>query len=204
LDNGPQIVRIIPTKFPDRGGWVGSNDRMLGIGDTAQEIVLAAYGAQNSRSVFLTTFPRGKYDFISNLPSGSRETFQKAAARQFSVTARRQTMETNVLFLQTKQPNAPGLKPAATRNNSSSSNYRGQISLVNIQISSIANFLEGSFGIPVIDQTGLTGSFDIDLKWNYRNDPQHANLKQALLDQLGLELVPGTSQVEMLVVEKAN
>jgi uncharacterized protein (TIGR03435 family) len=62
--------------------------------------------------------------------------------------------------------------------------------------------LEGNLQIPVIDQTGLTQTFDIDLKWN-QHDPQHNTLKQALLDQLGLELVPTTKPVEMLVVEKA-
>ena len=46
----------------------------------------------------------------------------------------------------------------------------------------------------------------MDVKWD---DTDKANrnvdgLKQALIDQLGLELVPGREPVEMLVVEKAR
>lgn len=57
-------------------------------------------------------------------------------------------------------------------------------------------------GTPVINQTGLTQNFDINLQWN-RNDPQHDGLKQALLDQLGLELAPSRQPIEVLVIEKA-
>jgi uncharacterized protein (TIGR03435 family) len=70
----------------------------------------------------------------------------------------------------------------------------------------LADYLENSLGIPVVDKTGLTDRFDIDLKLNESNfqhpDPQ--NLKSAVLDQLGLELVPGREPIEMLVVEKTN
>jgi uncharacterized protein (TIGR03435 family) len=70
----------------------------------------------------------------------------------------------------------------------------------------ITSFLEGCFGTPVIDQTGLTQHFHIDFKWNERSgdDPDHDALKQALLDQLGLELVPSNMPIEMLVVEKVK
>jgi uncharacterized protein (TIGR03435 family) len=59
--------------------------------------------------------------------------------------------------------------------------------------------------IPVVDQTGLTGNFDFNLKW--KADWQHLNiegLKQAFIDQLGLELVPSREPIEMLIVEKTQ
>lgn len=62
------------------------------------------------------------------------------------------------------------------------------------------------FALPVIDQTGLMNKCDFFLKWDDAV-PIHPNtegIKQALLDQLGLELVPSREQVEMLVVEKVN
>lgn len=80
----------------------------------------------------------------------------------------------------------------------------GEYQFVNEPVSIVANLAEDSFGIPVIDQTGLKRNFDVDLKWDGQNDPRHENLKQAIADQLGLELVPGTAVVEMLVVEKAK
>ena len=57
----------------------------------------------------------------------------------------------------------------------------------------------------MVDQTGLTSRFDIDLQLDKQEGQQHnpAVLKQALLDELGLELVPGREPIEMLVIEKA-
>jgi uncharacterized protein (TIGR03435 family) len=66
--------------------------------------------------------------------------------------------------------------------------------------------LESYFILPVIDQTGLTNRYDINLTWN-QSDHKRSNpdgLKQALLDQLGLELVLTNMPIEMLVVEKVN
>jgi uncharacterized protein (TIGR03435 family) len=57
----------------------------------------------------------------------------------------------------------------------------------------------------VVDHTGLEGSFDLHLEWI--DDWQNRNpegLKQALLDQLGLALVPGREPIELLLVEKVK
>jgi uncharacterized protein (TIGR03435 family) len=68
----------------------------------------------------------------------------------------------------------------------------------------LAGFLEEAFAMPIIDHTGLTQHFSIDLEW--KRQPTRAAflnaVKQALLDQLGLELVPGREPIEILVVEK--
>ncbi len=204
LETAPRIVKMVPTKFPNLGGWASSNGRIIGFGESAQSIVEAAFDSAHTRTIFSTTLPPKKYDFIANLPADSDEALRREVEKQFGVTARRETVETNVLLLQIKTPNAPGLKSPAARNNSFSRNNQGRFDLANAQFASFANFVEGQFGVPVIDQTGLTGSYDDNLKWNYRNDPRHENLKQALKDQLGLELVPATAPVEMLVIERAK
>jgi uncharacterized protein (TIGR03435 family) len=41
-------------------------------------------------------------------------------------------------------------------------------------------------------------------KSNQRGEPRGEHLKQALADQLGLELVPGTAPIEFLFIEKAK
>jgi uncharacterized protein (TIGR03435 family) len=71
----------------------------------------------------------------------------------------------------------------------------------NFPISSVADYLEGTFDKPVIVQPGLSGNYDITFQWE---DAQ--GKKQALTDELaqaGLELVPSCEPIEMLVVEKA-
>jgi uncharacterized protein (TIGR03435 family) len=205
LATAPHVVRIIPSKFPNQNGWAAiANGSVMGLGASVLDLVENAYAGANSRTILLTTLPQGKYDFIANLPHGSRPALQQEVRKRFHIAARHENIETNILFLQLKTQNAPGLKRTATQNSSSSRSYQGEIDMVNMQFSSLANFVENKFGIPVIDQTGLTGTFDINLKWNVRNDTNHENLKQALAEQLGVELVPGQAPIDMLIVEKAN
>jgi uncharacterized protein (TIGR03435 family) len=202
LDKAPHIVKIIPSKFTNNIGWVTSGDRLLGAGVMDDEIVILAYRGKATRTIFLTPMPEEKYDFIANLLSGSSEALQKEVKKQFGVVGRTETVVTNVLCLKVRQPDAPGLKKTIARGlASSSSGGMNEFRFSNQPISSIVSFAENQLGVPVVDQTGLTGNFDINLKWNNRGTKY---FKQALTDQLGLELVPGTAPVEMLVVEKAK
>ena len=76
----------------------------------------------------------------------------------------------------------------------------------NAPVQQLADYLEGTFRHPVIDQTALGGNFDIHLRWNEKsaNHPNLEALKQKLSDELGLELVPGRVPMQVLVVEKAK
>lgn len=224
LASAPPQVQIVPSKFSKYGGLmgqangyvdpktgiaVGHTDEWLyvGICVPADDIIRAAYkpvSLASSRMIFPAEIPKGHFDFISDLPNGSSTALQEEVKKEFGLTGKWEIIETNVLVLKQANPNAPKLTTAMTPDESSSYNRQGEFKLVNMSFSSVANFLEHSFGTPVVDQTGLTGSFDVDLKWNYRNDSQHLNLKQALYDQLGLELVPTNAPIEMLVVEKVK
>jgi uncharacterized protein (TIGR03435 family) len=66
--------------------------------------------------------------------------------------------------------------------------------------------LEGYFAKPILDQTELPDRYDTNLRWiqkgNYQTDSK--TLQNALLDQLGLELVPTNMPIEMLMVEKVK
>jgi uncharacterized protein (TIGR03435 family) len=58
----------------------------------------------------------------------------------------------------------------------------------------------------VIDETGLTDSYDFVLHWNGNLNlkDQNKDIERALKEQLGLELMPDRRPLEMLVVEKAK
>jgi uncharacterized protein (TIGR03435 family) len=74
-------------------------------------------------------------------------------------------------------------------------------------VTTLAHFLESYLEIPVIDRTGLTGRFDIELRWREGTDWKTRNkeaIKPVLADQLGLELVPAREPIEMLILEKVK
>jgi len=199
MNKVPPQVRIVPAKFP-LGGMGEIDGKMMGIGQPLSSIFPHAYGINWAHTLCKVQLPPGNYDFIANLSEGSAQALQREIERKFGLKVKRETRETDVLVLTVRNAGMPGLKPASSQSsqlNEDSGRFLGR----NSPLANLSSFLESCFQIPVTDGTGLTRNFDIDLKWN-GNDPQHDNLKQALLDQLGLELVPTNMPIEMLVVEK--
>jgi len=206
LDHFPPQVRIVPSKFPRAGTSVMSSDKVLGIGHSVESILLMAYDEQSSaRMIPLTKMPDGKYDLIANLPQNSRQALQGELKRKFGLSASRQALETNVLRLTVKSPGASGLRSSKSQNGSASSGS-GQFSCVNQPLSCLKSTLENRLNLPVVDSTGLAGHFDIDLAWD-ETDSQKETLEsvnRALQEELGLELIPATQTVEMLVVQQTR
>jgi uncharacterized protein (TIGR03435 family) len=217
LKQAPPLVEIVPTKFPNGGSyvnyWDSSNTNTMGIGEEMIYIVEDAYGGvRSSRTILSTTLPSGKFDFISSLPSGAMEALQQKIKSEYGIIAKRETYETNALLLIVKNSTADGLKPSVSRM-SYQGNGSGHLVCTNQPISLLADMLEGQFRIPIIDRTSLTNRYDFNFTWDeygkkvgnqYLNYPNLEGLKQVLLDQLGLELVPTNMPIEMLVVEKAQ
>ena len=103
-------------------------------------------------------------------------------------------LETNVLVLKLANPDAKGFKPANGFGNS-----------LNILRESLENIVGD--GLSVIDKTGLTNRYDFAFTWPKVNTSSNAGkqaIKNALYNQLGLELVPSREPIEMLVVEKVK
>jgi uncharacterized protein (TIGR03435 family) len=84
---------------------------------------------------------------------------------------------------------------------------RGEVMLRNKSIADFANSLSFSnlAGRTVVDKTGLTGNYDIDLKWtpdDRQGTPDAGpTLFTALEEQLGLKLEPAKGPVDTLVVD---
>lgn len=66
-----------------------------------------------------------------------------------------------------------------------------------------------SLGRPIVDQTGLSGTFDYTLEWRAESPPgpetqadtSGPTLLDALKEQLGLKLVPATGRVSTLIID---
>jgi uncharacterized protein (TIGR03435 family) len=89
-----------------------------------------------------------------------------------------------------------------------------QVAASRATVGSLANTLGFELGRPVVDKTGLTGSYDYVFKYHPGSSPgdraapflgQSANdapdLSAALTEQLGLKLEPETEPIEVLVVD---
>jgi uncharacterized protein (TIGR03435 family) len=146
--------------------------------------------------IFLSPIPDGKYDFISNVPKNQRQVLQQAIKKEFGLVGNYQLVRTNAFELVVRKP-AVGLKRSVSAG-PEFSGANGFVWLSNQPIANLAYFNEYFIGTPVENHTSLKGYYD--LKWDSSPD----GLKQAELENLGLDLVPTNMPVEMLVVEKAK
>jgi uncharacterized protein (TIGR03435 family) len=217
LNTPPQVV-IVPTKFTESGGRLhnyGKGGGAMGICQPVTNIVRSAYAHDIYRMIFSPGLLEGKYDFFAKLPEPDSyfwpAALQGALKSRLGVIGKSEILETDVLLLQCKNPNAGGLKPPGSLARSLKlPNIRyisGSNSIARFfsPISDLQEFLQEMLEIPIVDQTGLKGLYDFKLTWDGSDQTQYKeSIKQALLDQFGLELVPGREPVEMLVVEKVK
>jgi len=86
---------------------------------------------------------------------------------------------------------------------------RGRFKLEDAPVSMLANQLGYALDRPVIDKTGLTGKYDLSLKWTPDNQPpsdkssedQAPGLFTAVQEQLGLKLESSKGPVDTLVID---
>jgi RNA polymerase sigma factor (sigma-70 family) len=216
----PPLVRLLPTKFPPSSGskllrpGIGI-DKFVGINVPVTAIASLAYRNNDplglpwprERMVFTTPQPSEHYDFVATLPQGSQQALKEKLRTQLGFVGHFEPRDTDALILKVRNPNAPGLIPAfgGGYGDFSDNIEKGlhRYKVENQPLSIVAKNLEHFFGMPVVDQTDLTNHFTFNFTWDeqkYGNDA----LKDALLHQLGLELVPASTRVEMLVLEKMN
>jgi len=198
----PAGVFIRPTHFPE--GRAGStrhgDDLMVEIQQPFTRLFSIAYEETDryeitqARMILSKNFPVGNFDFLVNVPDHGLEHFQDQIKKQFGLVAHVEMRETNILVLKVRNPAAPGLQPNA------------QTSIIGpgfFGSEELAGDLEQEFfNQPVVDETHLTGSEHVFLV-PFKPVDLDA-LKQTLLDEYGLELVPERRSIKMLVVEKAQ
>ena len=98
------------------------------------------------------------------------------------------------------QPSAPGRVNLGARN-------------VPIGLLAVSLTGWGNLDRPILDQTGLSGTFDYHLEWtpqfegpvppgaSFQPDPTGPTFLEALKEQFGLKLEPQTGPVDIIVVD---
>jgi uncharacterized protein (TIGR03435 family) len=196
----PQVV-LIPTEFtPPSGGWMTSKpDKTMGIRMPAASVMQAAYSWPVRRIVWADPAPSGQFDFIANLSPGALTSLQDEIKKQWSLVGERQNVRTNVLVLNVQRTNAPGFQPA----DATDAPARGTIRM---PVTSLFSILENRLRIPIVDQTGLTGIYDLQVSTlqGPAGMDRLEEIRQFLNEQLGLGVVETNMVIEMLVVKKAT
>jgi uncharacterized protein (TIGR03435 family) len=213
-------VTIVPTKFSTNGDWCCDSSRgAMGIAQPLSEIAQIAWQKDRLRTVFISDLPTNRFDFLAKLvgppePHKNPATnpdwtaaLQSEITRQFGIQGSLQMHPADVLVLQPGVGGIRGFKPSHKMPNGLAIRPApGDYSFYEQPVTTLTRLLEHRLKIPIVDQSGLTEDYDYTLQWN-EPDPKQPNpegLKQALLDQLGLELVTTNMPIEMLVVENAR
>lgn len=96
------------------------------------------------------------------------------------------------------------LKASATSDRSVSV-HNTEMTATGVTLATLVDELSGEVGRVVVDKTGLSGNFDLALKWSKDDAPVSDNapppLFTALQEQLGLRLVAAKDAVETFVVD---
>jgi uncharacterized protein (TIGR03435 family) len=202
------VIRQRPGPPPPLGGVsLSFGGKLFEKEMSLKRLLSAAYRRPEERMIVPNDFSGEQFDVLLTFQDRPEERLQEGVEKQLGLAAHRETLATDVLLLRVKNANAPGLqrnlnspaKPAITTR-------RGEVRLDEVPLTVLASHLQAHLDMPVVDQTGLTGRFNMDLRWPARPGEKTNGdaLKQAVLNQLGLELVPGREPIEMLVVEKVK
>jgi uncharacterized protein (TIGR03435 family) len=160
-----------------------------------------------------------RYDLTATMPAGTPPhevllMLQALLVDRFKLATHRETKELAVYALIVDR-NGSKLKPAEGFGTSVSSSPKGRSMRANATMKSFAGTLSGLLDRPVVDMTGLTGGFNINLEWAPDEMPSSGNEGRAgdgvpgptiftALHEVGLKLESRKAPVEILVVDRAE
>ncbi len=208
LHAAPPVVSIRATKSDPRFGtaWISDGSKQMAFNKSIGRLLQNAYQVREPRIIFSGKKPEGRFDYIDSVPDHQLEALQAAIRKKFGLTGRREMRDTDVLRLKVANANAPGFHRAASpRSPNLNNTAAGLFKIRNETMANVTHSLEMYLRTPVIDETGLTGRFDASLRWDAtEQDYDPEGMKEAILNQLGFELIPDHQVIEVLVVEKVK
>lgn len=216
----PGAVKIVPAKYNKDGGWCCDSSRgAMGIAQPLKVIIEIAWQQDDLHTIVETDLPSKRYDFFAKLVGPQRRhhntdininwdtALQQELIQEFGVKGDLQMRNAGVLILRPSSTGPKNFKPSHNMPHGLAVKPGpGSFSAYEQPINTLIGMLQQHFKTPVVDETGLSGEYDYSLHWNQAgpDQPNLDSLKQALPDQLGLELVATNMPIQMLVIEKAK
>ena len=203
-----------PSDHGAMGTGVGRDERFMGgKNGTLKRFLMTAYRMPGTRMFGEPLEDRSLYDLSIHLATSSDEAMRNLYAAvvcaAFHVTAVKETRELDVLVLTaphgkpdvlTEPPPPPATGGQSFRIGRGPSTSGGAVRMTDSPVEGLARVLESALGKPVLDETRLTGRYNLQLP--YAKDTPGA-LEDAIRKAgFGLEAVK--RPVEVLVVTKAE
>ena len=227
---GAYIASVKENKSPDARGLSEyyPGGRFTATAITVQTLLRTAYRIQNYQLAGAPEWLSTKrYDIVAKAdsnPPPQQQFLQALLKDQFKLAVHNETRELPVFALaMAKTDGKPGpqlrksdfdcgaylssahpLPEAGKVSPCSGRINRGDLSAKSIPVTQLASILAPLVGRFVLDQTGLTGRFDVELMWapdEAAADGAGPSIFTSLQEQLGLKLISEKAPVEVLVVD---
>jgi uncharacterized protein (TIGR03435 family) len=232
-----EVASIRPHVFQGRQGECGgppiSGNRVTYRCASPRLLIQRAYGVKDYQisggPAWLDDLTASPYDIMARVPGDATPTAEQVAsmlqallADRFQLKIHRETREMPIYAL-TIGKGGSKLKESAPDAKGTvgflMGGVKARIRGSKMSTASLALSLTREAGRPVIDQTGLTGNYELTLEW-IRDEPQvlpgstgsgaapadvsGPSLFTAIQEQLGLKLEGKKGPIEMLIVDRAS
>jgi uncharacterized protein (TIGR03435 family) len=178
--------------------------------DTLNRAIEVVFNVKPTLIVANAPLPKDKYNFFITLPTPNRHPqipifeslFSQAVEATFGLTVKREMKDIDVLIIKTNSTSLDTLSKSINSEGKYSA-FADEAAATNQPLSMLAQELEISSAMPVLDESGLTNLYDFDIKWQ-QTDYAHPNVSSMIeaVQKLGLNLVPVKKSTEVVVVSK--
>jgi uncharacterized protein (TIGR03435 family) len=204
---------------PNRSGSGNSsqNDRhgtLTATNVTLQYCIQLAYGVKDYQISGPRWLASERYDIVAKTdptvtPDRYRGMIQTLLADRFKLRVHRETRDFPVYALVVGRRASKLREVAAGPEHDRSG--RGYLSGKKMSMARLAEKLAQFVERPVLDQTGMQGVYDVELKWMPDNRPREgeaadgpSSIFTAVQEQLGLKLEPAKAPLPVIVVDHAE
>ncbi|MBV8728220.1 MAG: TIGR03435 family protein [Acidobacteriia bacterium] len=205
-----EVASVKPTS-PDQlngsSGGKSGNGRLTMNNVTLKRCIMGAFGiGPNQIAGGPPWLDSDRYEIaaVAEKPVGDKELnlmLQSLLAERFQLRVHRETRMVAAYVLGVAK-NGPKLQPSRNNKDASTRSGHSRIEAKGITMKRLAEVLSRQMDLPVVDQTGIEGSFDLTLEWAPDGAADGGpSIYTAFQEQLGLRLSSRKMPVEMLVID---
>jgi thiol-disulfide isomerase/thioredoxin len=172
------------------------------LGADADYLFTEVFSPVTNRLVLTCTLPDGRYDLrtdFTDVPdSVISSVVQEAILSGLHLQVQSKTLTKNAYILRATDASKKLLSPSASAGRQIRGYFNGSLRIMNGTMDDLAYELATALENPVVNETGLVGNFDVQLKFTERGAE---SVKTALQNVLGLELIQGNQEMSITVLE---